>query len=182
MVKASPRELGLLAGALLAVGIGWARLSPPRGPASPETPPRAAAAASVEVPAIDLARLEASPLPLRAGRRNVFGYGALPITRQRAAVMAPAPPPTPPPQFEAPLVTDPTPPPVPPLSVKFIGAMENKQGLKVAVLITDRKEILTGQAGDVVGNRLRILKIGLESVDVQDVGGGAVRRLPLRGN
>jgi hypothetical protein len=33
-----------------------------------------------------------------------------------------------------------------------------------------------------VGNRLRIVKIGLESVDVQDVGGGTVRRIPLRGN
>jgi hypothetical protein len=48
--------------------------------------------------------------------------------------------------------------------------------------MTDKKEILTGQAGEVVGNRLKIVKIGLESVDVQDIGGGGVRRIPLRGN
>jgi hypothetical protein len=69
------------------------------------------------------------------------------------------------------------------LSVKYIGAMEDKKrGLKVAILLTDRQEILTGRAGDVIANRLKIVNIGLESVDVQDVGAQSVRRLPLKGN
>jgi hypothetical protein len=42
--------------------------------------------------------------------------------------------------------------------------------------------VLTGQPGEVVGNRFRIVKIGLESVDVQEVGSDQVRRIPLRGN
>jgi hypothetical protein len=81
-----------------------------------------------------------------------------------------------------PPVTVPTPPPLPPLNIKYIGAFEGKKGLKVAVLMTDRKEVLTGQVGEVVANRYRIVKIGLESVDVQDVGSEQVRRIPLKGN
>ena len=52
----------------------------------------------------------------------------------------------------------------------------------MAILLTDRQEILTGRSGDVVANRLKIVSIGLESVDVQDVGASGVRRLPLKGN
>ena len=73
-------------------------------------------------------------------------------------------------------------PSLPPLKVFYIGSVENKAGVKVAVLITDRKEILTGQAGQVVANRYRIARIGLESVDLEDVGSGQSRRVPLKGN
>ncbi len=68
------------------------------------------------------------------------------------------------------------------MSVKYIGTVADKKGLKVAVLMTDRKEVLTGKAGDVVANRLKIVAIGLESVDVQDMGSDRVRRIPLRAN
>jgi hypothetical protein len=54
--------------------------------------------------------------------------------------------------------------------------------LRVAVLLTDRNEVLTGQAGEVLANRYRIARIGFESVDLEEVGTGQVRRLPLRGN
>ena len=47
--------------------------------------------------------------------------------------------------------------------------------MKVAVLVTDRREVLTGQAGEVVANRYRIARIGLESVDLEDVGVADVR-------
>jgi hypothetical protein len=67
------------------------------------------------------------------------------------------------------------------MNIKYIGAVERK-GVKVAMLMTDRNEVLTGQAGEMVGNRFRIVKIGLESVDVQEVGSEQVRRIPLKGN
>jgi hypothetical protein len=73
-------------------------------------------------------------------------------------------------------------PRLPPLNVKYVGSLERPPGLRVAVLLTDRNEILTGQAGEVVANRYRIVKIGLESVDLQEVGTGETRRIPLRGN
>jgi hypothetical protein len=79
-------------------------------------------------------------------------------------------------------VTEPTPPPLPPMSLKYIGAFEGRKGLKVAVLMTDHKEVLTAQAGEVVANRFKVVRIGLESVDVQEVGTERVRRIPLKGN
>jgi len=71
---------------------------------------------------------------------------------------------------------------LPPLNLRYLGSVENRAGVKVAVLLTDRKEVLTGQAGETVANRYRIARIGLESVDLEDVASGQSRRLPLRGN
>jgi hypothetical protein len=64
--------------------------------------------------------------------------------------------------------------------LKYIGSVENGRGARVAVLLTDRNELLTGQAGEVVANRYKIAKIGLESVDIEEVGTGQVKRIPLR--
>jgi hypothetical protein len=79
-------------------------------------------------------------------------------------------------------VTLPTPPPPPPLNVKYIGALEDKRGLKVAMFLNERKEVLTGQPGQLVGNRFRVVRIGLESVDIQELGSEQTRRIPLKGN
>jgi len=71
---------------------------------------------------------------------------------------------------------------LPPFGVKYVGSVE-RGGLRVAVLLSDdRKEILTGREGDVVANRLRIVRIGYESVEVQDVGSDRPRRIALKGN
>jgi hypothetical protein len=51
----------------------------------------------------------------------------------------------------------------------------------VAVLLTDKNELLTGQVGEVVANRYRIGKIGFESIDLEDVTPGSTRRIALRG-
>ena len=135
---------------------------------------------ALELEPIGLARLDVGARGGSAGRRDIFDFGPVPTL---------APPPTAPPQTEVAIFVPPPsplptgPPAPPPLNVKYIGAMEDKQrGLKIAILLTDRQEILTGKAGDVVANRLKIVTIGLESVDVQDVGAQSVRRLPLKGN
>jgi hypothetical protein len=172
-----PREkvlLGLLA--LILVSIAYFGL---RSPLSPSAARRADAGTPIEsVPRIDLARLEQDRAETTAGRRNIFDYG-----------LPPAPPPTPPPPVTASSMTEqemaPTPPPgprLPPLNLKFIGSVENAKGVRVAVLLTDRNEVLTGQPGEVVANRYKISKIGFESVDLEEVGSGQVRRIPLRGN
>ncbi len=134
---------------------------------------------ALQLPRIGLSRLDAKVPPAPAGGTDVFQFGA-PSTKMVARG-------TPPPVEAAPPVTalpsvSPTPPPVPVMNVKYIGTVGDKRGLKVAVLMTDRKEVLTGRAGEVVANRLKIVSIGLESVDVQDVGSDHVRRIPLRAN
>jgi hypothetical protein len=129
-----------------------------------------------ELPRIDLARLDRPRPASGIGRRDLFDFATPPPAPPPPMPSAPAMTEAPPP------VTAPTPPPLSPLNIKYIGAFEGKKGLKVAVLMTDRKEVLTGQAGEVVANRYRIVRIGLESVDVQEVGSEQVRRIPLKGS
>lgn len=149
---------------------------------APVAAPSAASAkggrSSSGIARIDLARLDAPRGKAQVGRRNLFGFG--PGASARGEGEEAAPPPTlsdaPPP------VTALSSPPAPPLNVKYIGNLENPEGLKVAVLLTDRREVLWGQVGDVLANRFRIVKIGLESVDIQETGSERIRRIPLRGN
>lgn len=149
------------------------------GASGPATPVRAGsrtrpAAAVSPLPVIGYDRLVADrPVDPGLGRRDLFDYPAPPPT--------PTPEPTPEVVETPPPVTVPTPTPEPPLNIKYIGAVERK-GVKVAMLLTDKKEVLTGQVGEVVGNRFKIVKIGLESLDIQEVGSGSVRRIPLKGN
>ena len=169
------------AGVLVAGGYFWTRGGTGVAVSGPAAGSRGAAAAEADLPRIDLGRLSLEREKARAGRRNIFDFGTeRPPQALAGATTTPPPtqvaPPTPVP------VTMATPPSIPPLNVKYIGSLENKVGLRVAILMTDRKEILTGQAGEMVANRFRIVKIGYESVDIQDVGSDRVRRIPYKGN
>jgi hypothetical protein len=161
---------------LLVLGYFWFR------PARPAATPAAAAGRRTEArgpvgPPIGLDRLGAAPVPAEpAAERDLFGFG-----------VEPTPPPTPPPPTRATENTEPTPPPIPtppplpPLNVKYIGSLEAKPGIRVAIFQTEKKDIVTGQVGEVVMNRFKVVKIGYESADIQEVGVDQVRRLPLRG-
>jgi hypothetical protein len=183
MVKDGRRWLvpGLAVAAALSVG--WVVLrdsGPAVAPsASAAEPARGGAPREPDLPRIDLARLDTPRPDSGVGHRDLFDFGQPPAPPPMARPSAEMMPETPPP---APVAVAPTPPPVTPLTIKYIGAFEGRRGLKVAVLMTDRKEVLTGQAGEVVANRYRIVRIGLESVDVQEVGSEQVRRIPLKGN
>jgi hypothetical protein len=185
--KLSRREQGLL-GALalgLVVVAGLALFHSGAAPAVLGRPE--ADRPQPAVPRINLARIDAPRGEDSAGRRDLFAFG-----RDREPEGDPAPPPVvaPPsahPQSASEGLTGAASslaaaPSLPPLNLKYIGSVESKAGTKVAVLLTDRREVLTGQAGQVVANRYRIARIGLESVDLEDVGSGQSRRIPLKGN
>jgi hypothetical protein len=178
MVRPGRRAAAVLA-VLTATAVWFYAAGRPLAPAAPGRS-RAPAEQVEELPRIDLARLDAREKQPELGERDIFDFGVERRGRPEPAAAPPAAPTPPPPPVEA---LAPPPPPVPPLRVRYIGALEDKKGLKVAFFMTeDKKEILFGQAGEVVANRLKIVKIGYESVDVQDVGEGRVRRIPLKGN
>lgn len=177
------REKGLLA--LVALGAGFLLLQRLNDPAAAPAARARSEPLPPPLPRIDLARLGAERSDAAAGKRDLFRFG----TAERQAAD----------EDELPVVSMPvaTPPPalqvdgasgpasgasLPPLNLKYLGSVENRAGVKVAVLLTDRKEVLTGQAGETVANRYRIARIGLESVDLEDVSSGQSRRIPLRGN
>ena len=180
MVKQRPRWMILAAAGAFILLAAWALM--PSGAPGPSGPVRAgerprSGPAPGALPVINFARIANPPPAPGLGSRDLFDFATPPPTPipsplPRAVVEAPAGPPP---------ITAPTPPPLPPLNIKYIGAVERK-GAKVAMLMTDRNEVVTGQAGELVANRFRIVKIGLESVDIQEVGSEQVRRIPLKGN
>ena len=99
-----------------------------------------------------------------------------------------APPPPPPgttrPADVAPAPVVPTgpppPPPLPPIPLKFIGIM-GPEHEKIAVLSDGRGGPINGKEGDLVLGQYRILKIGVESVEVAYADGRGRVTLRLSG-
>jgi hypothetical protein len=182
--KLSRREIALLAvlAVIVLAGLRLMRATPRSAPVARARHEQDTSPAVV--PRIGLDRLDRPRGEVGVGRRDLFAYGArVPEAPEPEAEHAP-----PPPVATAAIAPDAEtaaagPGPIlPPLRLKFIGAVGNARGVKVAVLLTDRNEVLTGQQGDVVANRYRIERIGIESVDLADVGTGQSRRIPLKGN
>jgi hypothetical protein len=181
MVKNRRAVLGAVAGLALALA-AWALTRDNRATAVSLALPgntRATRGGSGELPRIGLERLQQPHGGIELGKRDIFDYGPPPPT--------PKPPPPPPTTMPAPPTAEElaarAAAAAPPINVKYIGSLANdERGLKVAVLLNERKEILTGGVGEIVANRFRIVSIGLESVDLQDVGTNRVQRIPLRGN
>ena len=178
------RIVGAAGSSALGLLLGWGLWSVFADASSPEhLRPVGELESLPAVPRIGLARLDADPEAEAEarpqGERDLFAFG-------RAAVdPTPRPGPTP--------GARPAPRPTPPRSeasvgrlapaimdVRYVGSVERPDGLKVAVLISNDDVVLTGREGELVANRLKIVKIGFESVDVQDLGSERVRRIPLK--
>ena len=176
MVKQRRPVVLAVAGAVVIIGAWWYLRGGGGVPLVAERDPRQGASApGGAVPRIGLDRLEQAVPEVPVGDRDIFDYGAPPPT--------PEPPPTQPAEPTLPTPEPlPTPTPLPPLAVKYMGSVDNGKGVKVALFVTDKKEVLAGQVGETVMNRFRVMKIGFESVDVQQVGFDQVQRLPLKPN
>ncbi len=174
--KLNPRETRLVVvTAVVVAALVGLRLRSSSGAAGSSGKPSADTRLD-EIPRIDLKRVDAAPRASKAGERDIFEFGRPP---EPEATPTPEMVATPVPMADL----EPTPPPVPtlpPMDLKFIGSLDTARGLKVAILVTGKNEILTGKVGEVVANRYKIGKIGFESVDLEDVTSGQTRRIPLR--
>jgi hypothetical protein len=172
---AAKRKTWIGLAALAAFG-GWWWLSGGEAPAGLPGRREAVGQAGKALPKIDISRLDVEREPAEFGRRNLFAFGP-PVTLPPTPTPVPTPIPVATPRATASGAESMAPAS---LNVTYIGTVEG-QGSRVAVLLSDQLEVLTGREGDLVANRLRIVKIGLESVDVRDVGAESVRRLALEG-
>jgi hypothetical protein len=102
---------------------------------------------------------------------------------------APPPPPTPTPAKgpanQGPVVAmgppvPAGPPPPPPIPLKFIGLVTKVDGTRIAVL-SDGRSPQPGKEGDIILGQYRILRIGLESLDIAYVDGRGRTTLRLTG-
>jgi hypothetical protein len=73
------------------------------------------------------------------------------------------------------------PPPSPPIPLKFIGVVESPQAGKVAAL-TDGRNVFHGREGDIIEGRYRIVKIGVESIVVENADGTGRQTIRLSGS
>ena len=165
---------------VLTAALGWSAFG-----RSGDTPEKAALRleAGSEVPAIGLDRLGRPDPPAAPPSRDVFKFG-----RGSRADLNPVPTPViklPPLASATPFPTpaaEPTPTPWPPLNVTLIGIVDNGAGRKIASFVRDGEILLVGQAGQVLGNAFRVIRIGAESAEIEEMGSGRTRRLPLKTN
>jgi hypothetical protein len=128
-------------------------------------------------PDVHLEALEAEKPKPTGTDRNLFRYKP----------KAPPPPPPAPPKAAEPVVTGPPapvgpppPPPVPPIPLKFIGIMGPENG-KIAVLSDSKGPPIPAKEGELVLGQYRVLKIGVESVEVAYADGRGRVTLRLSG-
>jgi len=132
---------------------------------------------SIEAPDVHLEALNAERPQPGAGERNLFRFKPK------------APPPQPPPTQQQPTgplppttTSIPGPPPVPPITLKFLGIIDSpSRGQKIAAL-SDGRNTFHGVEGDIIEGRYRILKIGVESIELQYVDGRGRQTIRLTGS
>lgn len=190
------RRRQLLLGALaivLAVIVyqAWPRTSAAPPPASNQRRPAAAATAGTSgtnanaavqpgmqsAPDVHLEALGSEHPKPGAADRNLFRF------KPKAP---PPPPPTRPAEVAPPVLAPvpigpPPPPPPPPITVKLIGIADRLDKTKVAVLSDGLGQPQLGREGEVVFGRYRILKIGVESIEMAYLDGRGRQTIRLSG-
>jgi len=133
----------------------------------------------VAAPDVHLDALDAEHPQRASAERNLFRF------KPKAP---PPPPPAPPrPVEQAPVSVAPTdpppPPPIPPITLKFIGIVESpSHGEKIAILSDGRNAPFYGKEGAIIEGRYRILKIGVESVELAYADGRGRQTIRLTGS
>ena len=133
--------------------------------------------ASPEPPGVHLDALNAERTKPGTAVRNLFRF------KPKAP---PPPPPAPPPPVQQPTmpavpVGPPPPPPVAPITLKFIGVM-GPDTAKIAILSDGRNPPFLGKEGAIIEGRYRILKIGVESVELAYTDGRGRQTIRLTGS
>ncbi len=125
-------------------------------------------------PSIHIDKLkQAASSEYQASKRSLFRYEDPP----------PPPPPKKTPQQLAEekhlRETPPPPPPPPPIDLKYYGYSTDSRTKVKKVFVTDGQEIYIAVEGDVVANRYHILRVGVNSIEVEDMRTRSRQILPL---
>lgn len=185
-MKARTLRQLLLLGALLIVlgGVLWWNVGGTTGAGSPPAAPRQAARAGApqegQAPAVEdvaLESLEASPPEPADSDRNPFRFGGrrpAPEPQPLAAGGAGG-------QGGAQALAPPAPAGPPPIPMRFFGIVED-HGRKLAALTDGRGNVFYGSEGDIIEGRYRIVRIGVESIELAWVDGRGQQTIRLSGS
>ena len=151
-----------------------------RGTATNAPARRTQAAPGAKVPpGVHLDALNAERPKPAAAERNLFRF------KSKAPPPLPPAPPRPVQEVAPPVVPSgpPPPPPLAPITLKFIGIVEaTAQGDKIAILSDGRNAPFYGKEGAIIEGRYRILKIGVESVELAYADGRGRQTIRLTGS
>jgi hypothetical protein len=136
-------------------------------------------------PALKLSLLaELQNLPLEGGERSLFEFGAPPVPKTPTPTVAPVKPITPLPTPETSGVPATPPKPViPPIPLKFYGYVSDSRniapGAAKRAFFLDGEDIVVAGENDVIHNRFKIIRIGVNSAVVEDTTNKNQQTLPL---
>jgi hypothetical protein len=170
--------LGILAVTLvIALVRFWPSASAP-GAARSTTRPggRSGGPATVTAPDVHLQALdEARPQPGDEPQRDLFRF------KPKAAPPRPAPPPVDSTPGQTPS-TAPATPGLAPIAMRFIGLVEAPEHAQKIAILSDGRGIYQGREGDIIEGRYRILRIGVESVEMAYLDGRGRQTIRLSGS
>lgn len=147
-------------------------------PTAPSAMSSRAKAPTTQVPGVALGDLQRErPEPVES-TRDPF----------RFEVRRPPPPPPPPPMPVRPAGESATPtaplppPPPPPIPLKFIGIVDTPSKPNKLAVLSDGREVYHGREGDIIDGRYRILRIGVESIEMAYLDGRGRTTIRLTGS
>lgn len=133
------------------------------------------AAAALAAPVVRLDTLESPKPEPGSADRNLFRF-------KPKAAPPPPPPPIAPPRPVVPPPTTPTAGGMPPITLKFIGIIEMSEQKRRVAMLNDGKGVsIYGEEGDVIEGRYKILKIGVESIEMAYLDGRGRQTIRLSG-
>jgi hypothetical protein len=119
-------------------------------------------------------------VPLEGGERSLFEFGAPPKPKTPTPIVAPVKPITPPPPGPPPA---PAPPAIPPIPLKFYGYVTDSRSVLPGALkrafFLDGEDIVVAGENDLIHNRFKVIRIGVNSAVVEDTTNKNQQTLPL---
>ncbi len=129
-----------------------------------------------------LARLH--EVRVEGGARSLFDFSAAPLPKEPEPKIIPKPrvagPPAPPELQESKPETAASKPPPPPIPLKFYGYSSPARQTAKRAFFLDGDDILVGSEGEVLKKRYRIVRVGVNSVVVEDLEHKHEQTLPLQ--
>jgi hypothetical protein len=187
MTEKARRQVLVLVGLALVLGVVTYVTSRGDSPAgagpTPSNRPGARREKTPEPLVVDvkLELLQTEHDPLEAPERNLFRFKPKPPPAPPPGAVAPTPKPGDP-ASSVPVPMPTGPPPPPPIALKFIGILDAPgQSPKVAILSDTRGNVFHGKEGAIIEGRYKVLKIGVESVELSYVDGRGRQTIRLSG-
>ena len=134
--------------------------------------PSAVTAPDVRLQALD----EARPQPVEEPQRDLFRFkpkASPPRSAQQPAAAAAPGPPGP---------ATPSAPTLAPITMRLIGLVESSESAQKIAILSDGRGIYEGREGDIIEGRYRILRIGVESVEMAYLDGRGRQTIRLSGS